>query len=489
MSTHPLFLIAVFDALRPDMVTPDLAPNLSRFMAEGSNFPLSRAVFPTATRVNATALATGAMPGTHGIVSNKFFDPNVFRDQLVHTGHAEQVDAAQAAYGGRLVTTPSLGEVAAAAGYKVAVVSSGSTGLTRLANPKAGELGHVSLSLRGWHTSTPSHVADPLLREFGPIPPATRPNTAHVGLQTDIFLEAVFPRYGPDVSILWFSDPDYTYHHCGVGSAESLEAIRNVDAQFGRILEWWQGSDLHDRLQVIALSDHGQITARKKIDVNEEASRAGLRIAEHFNDGADYAGSAGYEGSVVVRDGDRRHTAALVEWLAEQPWCGMIFTTGGNGIEGSVSGTFDHALLVLDHERTPHVSYVMLNDDSIDANGIVGSCFYNGEMPEGGGIHGGLHPKELDNVLSARGSLFKEGFDSPYPAGVIDVAPTILHLMGLRRPEGMDGRVLSEALAGTDAEPPAPETVTRSVGRGERTQHLRFSRVGSTKYLDAGWIE
>ena len=38
MSKHPLFLIVVFDALRPDMATPELMPNLNRFMAEGVLF-------------------------------------------------------------------------------------------------------------------------------------------------------------------------------------------------------------------------------------------------------------------------------------------------------------------------------------------------------------------------------------------------------------------------------------------------------------------
>jgi phosphonoacetate hydrolase len=37
--TRNRVLIVTFDALRPDMVTPELMPNLTRFAAEGAFFP------------------------------------------------------------------------------------------------------------------------------------------------------------------------------------------------------------------------------------------------------------------------------------------------------------------------------------------------------------------------------------------------------------------------------------------------------------------
>src|SRR3546814_17859966 len=64
-----------FDALRPDMATPALMPNLTGFAGRGVRLPHSRSTFPTETRVNQTALVTGARPTRHGIVGNKFLDP------------------------------------------------------------------------------------------------------------------------------------------------------------------------------------------------------------------------------------------------------------------------------------------------------------------------------------------------------------------------------------------------------------------------------
>lgn len=489
MGKHPMFLIVVFDALRPDMVTPELAPNLSSFIAAGCSFPLSRAVFPTSTHPNAAALTTGATPRKNGIVSNRFFDANVFSDQLLRPGLVEHIDAAQATYNGRFYATPTLGELATVAGYKTAAITTGPAGTARPFDPEARERGNINLCLKAWGASTPVPVAEELVRSYGRIPPTAVPNVEAIRLQTDMLLEVIYPRYEPDLALLWFSDPDQTYHYRGVGSPESVDAIRHVDAQFGRILDWWRQSALYDRLQIIAVSDHGHLTTIKRIDVNKEAAAAGLVIDEHFNAGAHYAGYTSYSGGVKVRDGDRRRRAALVEWLFEQPWCGVIFTKDGNGVEGGVAGTFDHSLALIDHPRAPDVCYVMLNDDGVGARGLQGRCYYNGRYPEGGGgTHGGLHPKELHNVMAVQGSLFKEAATSSYPVGIIDVAPTIAHAMGFARPAAMDGRVLTEALR-VGAEPVEPITVSRAVARGNRVQHLRYLQMGATKYLDAGWME
>jgi len=489
MSTHPLFLIVVFDGLRLDMTTPESTPNLCRFMVEGVSFPKARAVFPSSTRTNAAALATGSTPRRNGIVQNKYFDPNIFRDRMFMPGSMADIKAGMSAYGSRLLTTPSLGDLIAEAGYSMATFLSGSSGTSRLINPHAAERGHISLGFIGWEHSCPADLASELVERHGPIPKPVRPNIDAIRVQTDMVLESIYPRHQPDIMVVWFSEPDQTHHYHGVGSAKMATALRHVDAQFGRLLEWWRVSSLRDRLQVITISDHGHLTASQRIDVNAEAAKAGLVIGDHFEDGADYAGYTSYSGSLKVRDGDPQHMAAMVDWLSEQPWCGMIFTPDGDGIAGQIPGTFDHALALIDHPRAPEIFYIMQNDDAVYGDGIVGSCFYNGVYPAEGGTHGGLHPKELQIVMAAQGTMFKDGTVSAHPAGIIDIAPTILHLLELQQPDSMDGRVLVEALVDPVAEPPNAENFVRSVERGGVVQHLKYSCVGSTTYLDAGWIE
>lgn len=189
MSATRKFVLVLFDGLRRDIIKPDLAPNLCQFLAEGSDFPLSRSVFPTSTRVNAAALATGTVSGTHGIVANEFYDPKVFPDRLVSTGKISDIESIATAYGGRPVTARSLGEVAADAGLRVVVVSTGTAGTTRLAKPMAKELGQVSLCLRAWKSSTPADFARSTIETFGSIPPAARPNVARIRMKADLQLK------------------------------------------------------------------------------------------------------------------------------------------------------------------------------------------------------------------------------------------------------------------------------------------------------------
>ena len=489
MSAHPLFLIVVFDGLRPDMVTPDIMPHLSRFMANGTNFTNARTVFPSSTRPAAAALATGSTPRRNGIVHNKFFDPNVFDDRMFQPNQVSDIEAGMSAYGGDLLTTPSLGDLTAEADYTMAVLLSGSSGTARLINPRAADRGHISMGFRNWKDSCPTDAVRKLVASHGPVAVSARPDINAIRMQTDMVLESVYPRYQPDIMVSWYSDPDQTHHYHGVDSAEMDTALDHVDGQFGRMIDWWQASNLKDRLQIIAISDHGHLTTRHRIDVNGEAAKAGFKIDDHFKDGADYAGYTSYCGSLRIRDRDLGRISAMVEWLFEQPWCGIICTLGGDGIEGCVPGTFDHALALIDHSRAPEIFLIMDNDDEATSNGIIGRCLYNGAYPEGGGTHGGLHAKEMHMVMAAKGTAFKAGFETVHPVGIIDVAPTILDCLGLIRPPTMDGRVLVESLNNSDVEPPPAETRTHKVNSGTRVQHLTSTRVGSTTYLDAGWVE
>jgi predicted AlkP superfamily phosphohydrolase/phosphomutase len=58
------FLLVAFDGLRPDMITPDLMPNLFEFSSQAAVFENHRCVFPSETYVNTTSLVTGVVRNT-----------------------------------------------------------------------------------------------------------------------------------------------------------------------------------------------------------------------------------------------------------------------------------------------------------------------------------------------------------------------------------------------------------------------------------------
>jgi hypothetical protein len=484
----PSFVVFVFDALRRDMIGAEHMPNLRRFIDEGCDFPSSRCVFPSATRVNSAALACGAMPQATGVVANQFFDARVYADRLVHTGRHDDMQAAELAYGGAFVTAPTLADVLAGHGYRVAVVSSGSAGTTHLLNPRSAVHGHVTLCLSDWRRSAPERYADEILRRFGPIPPAATPNIERIRLQTDILLDAVLPELAPEVLFVWFSDPDSTYHECGIGSPESIAAIENTDRQFGRFLDVWRAHPERERCTVAVCSDHAQLSAERRVRPKEAMRSAGLHVGNGLDAATPYAGSAGYYGAIRVADGNPEKLAMLAEWLQTQPWCGHIFTPDGDGVRGSIPGTLDRALLMLEHPRAPELYYTMRSDEVPNRFGLPGTCWFaSSEIPDGGGTHGGLNRIEMNNLLALQGAGYRQRYRSAWPASQTDLAPTLLARLGIERPATMTGRVLAEALEGA-AEPPPVETRVLDAQASRHAQFLRLWRVGRTAYIDQGWV-
>src|SRR4029077_13217857 len=85
------YLVIVVDGLRPDYVTPDLMPRLLRLGRRGIVFNAHHSVLPTVTRVNASSIATGAYPETHGLLGNTVFFPRVAPARFLDTSDRENL--------------------------------------------------------------------------------------------------------------------------------------------------------------------------------------------------------------------------------------------------------------------------------------------------------------------------------------------------------------------------------------------------------------
>src|SRR3954463_1575827 len=70
-------VVVVWDGMRPDFISPEITPNLSRLAAEGVFFAHHHPVYLTSTEVNGTALATGSWPANSGIIANVDFRPAI----------------------------------------------------------------------------------------------------------------------------------------------------------------------------------------------------------------------------------------------------------------------------------------------------------------------------------------------------------------------------------------------------------------------------
>ena len=104
-------------------------------------------------------------------------------------------------------------------------------------------------------------------------------------------------------------------------------------------------------------------------------------------------------------------------------------------------------------------------------------------------MHASLARFDMHNTLIAAGPDFKKGYSDSIPTGNIDVAPTILKILGITAPEPMDGRVLTEALV-QGSELPTVKNVTleskRDLEKSGWHQYLKISQVGETLYFNEG---
>ena len=493
-----LVLLFVVDGLRPDGITPEDTPTLCRLRAEGVRFAAGHAVVPTVTRVNAAALATGAQPGTSGLIGNQLYLPDVDPTRALDTGNHRNLLALDRATGGRLLLVPTLGERLHAHGRRLVAVSSGSTGSALLLNPRA-VAGVGAVVNGGFDAGTsaayPAPVGEAILSKIGPAPAKPAGGArydASVAWAERVLREYVLPEMEPDVVINWLTEPDHSQHHGGVGSAEARAALRHDDAEIARVLASLDGLGLADRTDVLVASDHGFTTNGRGVDVTQALVDAGLKAAP---DSADVIlASSGQAVAVHVRDRDVGRVARIARFVQSQDWGGVLFTAGRSPGDrrGAAAGTF---ALELIHAATPERGADLLItfpwSSAPNAHGVPGmdlACVSAGARLYASD-HGSLSPWNVRNTLVAWGPGFKRGTTVPVAAGNVDVTPTILALLGLDGDAaGLDGRVLHEALAdGPDPERVGEETQVHTVNAGGYRAAVQVTTVAGRRYVDKAW--
>ena len=473
-------LVVVFDALKPQFVTPEAMPTLSAFAERGVRCTNSHSTFFTETRVNQSAVTSGCMAYQHGLVANQFVAPDVSPDRVLNTGDDTQLEPAFARAGGKLIGVTTLGQFLTQAGKSYASLSAGTQGGGRLINHSAAADGTFRYTMRRPEASCPPGVEKKIEERFGPLPKYELPATGWITRAVDVYLDYIEPEIRPDVMLLWLCEPDESFHYLGIGSEGSRATIRHADNEFARILARHQDEIDRGDLHVIAMSDHGQITlAGEPLDVTARLRAAGFAAGDIFDGETECIFVGSNSGGIWLRDDDPALRQRLVAWLHGENWCGPIFTRAG------ISGTLQLSDVFLDHPRAPDIALVM----KADGAALGQTSVHDSPYPAGGGSHGGLSRDELHNFIALSGAAFKSGLINDAPCGNIDITPTILSLMGLPLADHFDGRVLSEALiGGPDPAAVDASTVTKTSSNqdGPKT-HLTISNVGHARYIDQAW--
>jgi predicted AlkP superfamily pyrophosphatase or phosphodiesterase len=502
-----LNMVLVLDGLRPDSITAEETPNLWRLRQEGVNFLNGHSVFPTVTRANATAIATGTYPSRNGILGNALYVREVNPNHAFPNDEHQNLLRLDAVTNGGMVLTESLGEILAKRGKTLAVVSSGSTGSALLANHRAPK--GVGILVNGYweagvRVAFPNAANEAILRRFPAAPTrggAKDSYVAQVSWTQQVLRDYVLPDLRPDVVINWLTEPDHLQHAIGAGAPESRAAIRNNDREVGLLLDRLRELGLTDKTNIIVVSDHGFGHSAYGVDVTGELVKAGLKAGPDSDDVV--IASSGQTMALHVRDHDPQRIGAVVRFLQQQPWTGVLFTAGkaaGDGVPtlGREPGTFALEFVHLAHAgRGPDIVLTFPWSSARSPFGVPGTDYTaaakTGPLEGTAGNHGSMSPWTVRNTFLAWGADFKKGATVRTPASNVDLTPTLLSLMNLDKDMGLDrfdGRALNEAFVNGPDEEQVPlqvRTFFAETADGGYRAALQITELGRQRYIDKSW--
>ena len=477
-------LVFVFDGLQPAQVNSRLMPNLSALAADGVAFTNHHSVFPTVTRVNVSSMVTGLNPGGHGLAGNRLVIRDFEPDRAIPAMEPQLTQIAKA--GGPVLLAPTMAEILSRHGHEYVAIGVGTSGNAYLHNPTADDSGSRSVGATIHPTfALPRELHESLIDRFGRWPEDSLPNTSILAHAMRILTEYVLPESMPAVSLIWSSEPDKSQHAAGVGSSLSDAAIKEADGQFGDLMRWLKETGRAEETDIIVVSDHGYSTISETVNVEALVKAAGFP-------------SGGEGGGVIVAQnggaalfytqlGDLGTAERLAGWLMAQPWCGTI--TASDAVAG-IPGTLPASLVGNQGSRAPELTVSFRWNSSPNEAGYDGKVYSTDGEP-GTGQHGSMSRHEIHGILFASGPSFKSTLKLDTPSGNLDLAPTILKILGISGEWGMHGRVLEEALAGgPNASDVAWSTelhnAEHSLGGEVYRQQIKISRVGPATYIDAG---
>lgn len=478
-------VVMVWDGMRPDFVSATNTPVLAELATHGTIFRNHHSVFPSATEVNGTALSTGAYPANSGIVGNNLYRPEIDLSKSFHAEAVEAVRRGDSLGGGHYLGRATLPEILRQAGKSTVVAGAKPVVLLADRSPSSRTAGTNVYA----GATLPSNLMPLLTNQFGPFPLESARNPSRNDWTTDTLITNLWANGVPDFTLLWMHEPDFSQHQSGPGSPRSLAGMRNADENLGKVLRALELNHARETTDVIVVSDHGCSTVASRVDLAAALNQVGFKAFREFfskpargdvlvvsNGGSSFVYVIGHEERVIKR---------LVQFLQRWPSSGVIFC------RTPVPGTFALKEAHLDSGEAPDVVVALRWTSEKSKNGTAGMIDVDvSSFGPGQGAHVTLSSFDMHATLIAVGPDFRAGFSDTLASGNVDLAPTVLWLMGLKPPQPMDGRILSEALTieGPKMSSPQPHHLQTNakLDGSPWHQYLNTTEVNGVVYLDEG---
>lgn len=477
-------VVVVWDGMRPDFVSEANCPTLWKLAKKGVTFRNHHSVYVSATNVNGTAIVTGVYPGKSGIIANQEYRPEINNRKIIAVEERDVVRRGDEVSGGKHIAVPTIPELVRAAGQETIVATSKTVGLLQDRHLDATRDKNGVLFFSGQMLSAQALAS--VVELLGPFPMLgyAQKDVWTTKALTEIFWKERVPAF----SLLWLSEPDGTEHEAAPGSKAALAAIKSADDNLAAVLATLDREGIRSTTDIFVVSDHGFSTIERSVDLRKILKDAGFSVTTEFT-GEPKPGDimlAGNGGTVFfyVMQHDAGVAQRLVKFLQQCDFAGVILT------RDKIEGTFGFDEVKMDNEHAPDVAMSFRWNEKKNQFGVPGMINADWNRKAGQGTHATLSRFDMHSTLVAAGPNIRRGKSDDLPSGNVDLAPTILNILGIVPPQGMDGRILSEALANKETKTPRSETKVLEAARkfpsGIWRQTLQTSRIGSTIYLDEG---
>ncbi len=506
----PLVYVFVVDGLDGDRVDQGRAPYLSRLLAGGEGarstyYRESRSIMVAETNPNHAAMATGAYADRSGIPGNAF----------AIQGQTENDDScapAPAAGGGvTVVSGENANCLQAETFFQAAERQRDSGDITTAGVFGKPKLGRIFAAAQADGSLFADFLTAPCETQEGSNPAycteriEDNPGTGTAVDDREVMDEVIrtidegVPADGqtklPNLTFVNFPTVDQSGHATGTGPAYD-QAISMADAQLERFVESQKRKGLWGRTAMLVLSDHSMDSTPEKTSLGQRFTAAGIPSGAYE---IVQNGSAALVYLANRQDPARFDLLRRLRMAAEGPEAALGL--GGspviealyredNPVDGGAANTV----------RAKHPGW-RLDGDRIGDLVVThrpGGAFNDPINPLAGN-HGG--PQTRDNFFAVIGggdfvrqqaiggqaitsgaNVFDDTLLNPGQAENVDIAPTVLRLLGRAAPAQNSGRFLAEAFElsklvdapGTAAQQQRRIRLTVTPGRARAGRRVRF---------------
>lgn len=449
-SSMPYVVLIVLDGARPEYFQVGNIPHVEAVVKAGAQYTTAfSGILESETPSGHAAIGTGAMPAQNGVLgfwwgNGQKVKVDLFNPQKIRNGDMERIiwESKIPTLAGRVHARDMSAKVVAVSGSKYYAADA-------IGGPSADIIMYFYGTTQGTFEPTyvPNHAPpNGVLGAKGLIGPS---HGMPLGLENHLAMKLAvrtFKKVKQKVSLINLPEFDWPLGHVdgGVIAQQQVTTLmRSFDRDLAMLQAAYDKAGVLENTIFILMADHGMMPLQHTIseaDITTALAKVGATMVTAAYSTGTY---------IWLEDTGRAVPAARSIAALNNPYIQSVYARvpSGKGFAytrlsparlqrtGGVERANQALMQTFNSSSGPDVVVVLAEGVGIEPGG---QASWKAD-------HGGTSWQSQHLPLVISGPGVRKNYVSNYPARLIDVAPTVLHLMGAS-PAGMQGVVLADAL-------------------------------------------